>query len=202
MTEILSKVNHPQDLKPLSLEELEQLGQEIRERVLEIVDRNGGHLASNLGSVELTLALHKVFDVPNDRLVWDTSHQTYPHKLITGRKDRFELIRTYGGICGFTNHRESIFDLFDAGHAGTACSLALGAGTADSLQGKGENKTIAVVGDSAAASGMTFEALNHGGVNRQNMLVILNMLKILNMLRILKVLKMIMTMMIMIIIIT
>ena len=174
MTEILSKVNHPQDLKPLSLEELEQLGREIRERVLEIVDRNGGPLASNLGSVELTLALHKVFDVPNDRLVWDTSHQTYPHKLVTGRKDRFELIRTYGGICGFTNHRESIFDLFDAGHAGTACSLALGVGTADSLQGKGENKTIAVVGDSAAASGMTFEALNHGGVNRQNMLVILN----------------------------
>ena len=108
MTEILSKVNHPQDLKPLSLEELEQLGREIRERVLEIVDRNGGHLASNLGSVELTLALHKVFDVPNDRLVWDTSHQTYPHKLVTGRKDRFELIRTYGGICGFTNHRESL----------------------------------------------------------------------------------------------
>ncbi|MAM46810.1 MAG: 1-deoxy-D-xylulose-5-phosphate synthase [Planctomycetes bacterium] len=174
MTDILSKVNHPRDLKPLSLEELEQLGEEIRERVLEVVDRNGGHLASNLGSVELTLALHKVFDVPNDRLVWDTSHQTYPHKLVTGRKDRFEFIRTYGGICGFTNHRESIFDLFDAGHAGTACSLALGTGTADSLQGKGECKTIAVVGDSAAAAGMTFEALNHGGVNRQNMLVILN----------------------------
>ena len=92
MTDILSKVNHPQDLKPLSLEELEQLGREIRQRVLEIVDRNGGHLASNLGSVELTLALHKVFDVPNDRLVWDTSHQTYPHKLVTGRKDRFEPV--------------------------------------------------------------------------------------------------------------
>ena len=174
MTDILSKVNHPQDLKSLSLEELEQLGEEIRQRVLEVVDRNGGHLASNLGSVELTLALHKVFDVPHDRLVWDTSHQTYPHKLVTGRKDRFELIRTYGGICGFTNHRESIFDLFDAGHAGTACSLALGVGTADSLQGRSEYKTIAVVGDSAAASGMTFEALNHGGDNRQNMLVILN----------------------------
>jgi 1-deoxy-D-xylulose-5-phosphate synthase len=174
MTDILSKVNHPQDLKSLSLEELEQLGGEIRQRVLEVVDRNGGHLASNLGSVELTLALHKVFDVPHDRLVWDTSHQTYPHKLVTGRKDRFELIRTYGGICGFTNHRESIFDLFDAGHAGTACSLALGVGTADNLQGRSEYKTIAVVGDSAAASGMTFEALNHGGDNRQNMLVILN----------------------------
>ena len=174
MTDILSKVNHPQDLKTLSLEELEQLGEEIRQRVLEVVDRNGGHLASNLGSVELTLALHKVFDVPNDRLVWDTSHQTYPHKLVTGRKDRFELIRTYGGICGFASHRESIFDLFDAGHAGTACSLALGVSTADRLQGRSEYKTIAVVGDSAAAAGMTFEALNHGGENRQNMLVILN----------------------------
>jgi 1-deoxy-D-xylulose-5-phosphate synthase len=173
MSSLLARVNHPNDVKSLTLAELEQLAGEIRQRVLEVVDKNGGHLGSNLGSVELTLALHKVFDLPRDRLVWDTSHQTYPHKLVTGRRDRFHLIRTYGGICGFSNHRESIFDLFDAGHAGTACSLALGVGTADRLLGR-EAKTIAVVGDSAAASGMTFEALNHGGENRQNFLVILN----------------------------
>ncbi len=173
MSEILSRVNHPNDVKALTLEELEQLGAEIRRRILETIDKNGGHIGSNLGTVELTLALVKVFDLPRDRVVWDTSHQTYPFKLVTGRRDRFEQIRTYGGICGFCNHRESIFDLFDAGHAGTASSLALGVGTADSLM-KRDAKSIAIVGDSAAASGMTFEAWNHGGENRQNFMVILN----------------------------
>ena len=178
MYELLSRVDHPNDVKALTLEELERLAAEIRQRILEVVDKNGGHIGSNLGAVELTLALVKVFDLPRDRLVWDTSHQTYPFKLVTGRRDRFHLIRTYGGICGFTNHKESVFDAFDAGHAGTACSLALGVGTADRLlerrvDGR-EPKAIAVVGDSAAASGMTFEALNHGGEIRPNLLVILN----------------------------
>jgi len=173
MKSVLSRVNHPDDVKALSLEELEQLATEIRQRILEVIDKNGGHVGSNLGAVEMTLALAKVFDLPRDRVVWDTSHQSYPFKLITGRRDRFHEIRTYGGICGFTNHKESIFDLFDAGHAGTACSLALGVGTADRLMDR-DAKSIAIVGDSAAASGMTFEALNHGGENRENLLMILN----------------------------
>jgi len=173
MSSVLERVNHPHDLRNLTLEELETLAGEIRSRIVEVVDRNGGHLGSNLGTVELTLALHRVFDVPRDRLVWDTSHQAYPHKLVTGRRDRFDTIRTYGGICGFTNHQESIFDLFDTGHAGTACSLALGVASADGILGR-DAKSIAVVGDSAAASGMTFEALNHGGENRRNLMVVLN----------------------------
>ena len=173
MSSLLERINHPQDLRKLSVEELRSLAGEMRQRILEVVDANGGHLGSNLGTVELTLALHRVFDVPHDRLVWDTSHQSYPHKLVTGRQDRFHEIRTYGGLCGFTNHKESIFDLFDAGHAGTACSLALGVASADGILGR-DGKSIAVVGDSAAASGMTFEALNHGGENRRNLLVILN----------------------------
>jgi 1-deoxy-D-xylulose-5-phosphate synthase len=170
---VLAQVNHPHDLKGLSLEELEQLATEIRQRVMDVVNVNGGHLASNLGSVELTLALHRVFDFPKDRLVWDVSHQTYPHKLITGRRDRFHLIRKYEGICGFCNKRESIFDLFDAGHAGTAVSLALGVAAADHLLRK-DTKTVAVVGDAAIAAGMAFEALNHAGELKRNLLVVLN----------------------------
>ena len=173
MYELLSRVNHPHDLKGLTLAELTQLGSEIRQRIGEVVDKNGGHFGSNLGAVELTLALHKVFDFPKDRLVWDTSHQTYPHKLITGRRDRFHLIRTYGGICGFCNKKESVFDLFDAGHAGTACSLALGVSTADKLLDR-DTRAVAVVGDSAVAAGMAFEALNHAGSIKENLLVVLN----------------------------
>lgn len=173
MYEVLSRVNHPHDLKGLSLDELKLLGTEIRQEITEVVNRNGGHLASNLGSVEITLALHRVFDFPRDRLVWDVSHQTYPHKLITGRRDRFKSLRTYGGISGFCNKRESIFDLFDAGHAGTACSLGLGVAAGDHLTGK-RQKTIVVVGDAAIAAGMAFEALNHAGDLNRNILVILN----------------------------
>ncbi|HVR74358.1 MAG TPA: 1-deoxy-D-xylulose-5-phosphate synthase N-terminal domain-containing protein, partial [Planctomycetota bacterium] len=173
MSDVLSRVNHPHDLKTLSLAELGQLASEIRQRIMEVVNENGGHLASNLGAVEVTLALHKVFDFPRDRIVWDVSHQTYPHKLITGRKDRFHTLRTYGGIAGFCNKRESIFDLFDAGHAGTAVSLALGVATADQLFSR-SSKTVAVVGDAAIAAGMAFEALNHAGDLQKNLLVVLN----------------------------
>ena len=133
MSQIIKRINHSHDIKGLTLAELEQLAQEIRHEIMEVVNKNGGHLASNLGTVEITLALHRVYDFPRDRLVWDVSHQTYPHKLITGRRDRFPSLRTYGGISGFCNKRESIFDLFDAGHAGTACSLSLGLATGDHL---------------------------------------------------------------------
>jgi 1-deoxy-D-xylulose-5-phosphate synthase len=170
---LLSQVNHPRDLEALSLDELETLAEEIRRRIMEVVNVNGGHLASNLGSVELTLALHRVFDFPKDRLVWDVSHQTYPHKLITGRRDRFHELRTYNGICGFCSKRESIFDLFDAGHAGTAISLALGVAAADQLFDR-NSKSVAVVGDAAIAAGMAFEALNHAGELNRNLLVVLN----------------------------
>ncbi|MEM7232937.1 MAG: 1-deoxy-D-xylulose-5-phosphate synthase [Planctomycetota bacterium] len=173
MYEMLSRVNHPHDLKALSLDELKQLAAEIRQRIAEVVDKNGGHFGSNLGTVELTLAIHRVFDVPRDRLVWDTSHQSYPHKLVTGRRDRFHEIRKYQGICGFTNKKESIFDLFDAGHAGTACGLALGVAAADKLFDR-NSKSIAVVGDSAIVSGMSFEALNHAGELRSDLIVVLN----------------------------
>lgn len=173
MYEILSRVNHPHDLKALSLQELKQLATEIRQRIMEVVNQNGGHLASNLGSVELTLALHRVFDFPRDRLVWDVSHQTYPHKLITGRRDRFHTLRTYRGISGFCNKRESIFDLFDAGHAGTAVSLALGVACSDHISGR-RTSSVAVVGDAAVAAGMALEGLNHAGDLRRNILVVLN----------------------------
>ncbi|MBN1442502.1 MAG: 1-deoxy-D-xylulose-5-phosphate synthase, partial [Planctomycetes bacterium] len=173
MYETLTRVNHPHDLRNLTLEELERLAEEIRQRIVEVVDVNGGHLGSNLGAVELTLALHRVFDIPKDRLVWDTSHQSYPHKLVTGRRDRFHLLRTYKGLCGFCSKKESIFDLFDAGHAGTACSLALGVASADRLMGR-DTHSIAVVGDSAVAAGMVFEAFNHAGEIKESLLVVLN----------------------------
>lgn len=173
MNRVLSRVNHSHDLKELSVEELRQLAGEIRQRIMEVVNVNGGHLASNLGTVEITLALHHVFDFPKDRLIWDVSHQTYPHKLITGRKERFHTIRQYGGIAGFCNKRESVFDLFDAGHAGTAVSLATGLADADEFFSR-NTKTIAVVGDAAIAAGMAFEALNHAGDLQKNLLVILN----------------------------
>ena len=173
MSNYLSRIDHPHDVKKLSIDELEALAGEIRERIMEVVDKNGGHLASNLGSTELTLALHRVYDFPRDRLVWDTSHQTYPHKLITGRRDRFHLLRQYGGICGFCNHQESVFDLFDAGHAGTAASLAAGVAAGDRLQGL-PTKSIAVVGDASLAAGMAFEAMNHAGDIRPDLLLILN----------------------------
>lgn len=173
MSDVLSRVDHPHDLRGLTIEELEQLAREIRERIMKVVNVNGGHLASNLGMVELTLALHRTFDFPRDRLVWDVSHQTYPHKLITGRKSRFHMLRKYNGISGFCNKKESVFDLFDAGHAGTAVSLGLGACVADHLLGR-KTKSIAVVGDAAIAAGMAFEALNHAGELKRNFMVILN----------------------------
>ncbi len=173
MSDVLSRVDHPHDLRGLTIEELEQLAMEIRERIKEVVNVNGGHLASNLGMVELTLALHRTFDFPRDRLVWDVSHQTYSHKLITGRKARFHTLRKYNGISGFCNKKESVFDLFDAGHAGTAVSLGLGVSVADHLMGK-KSKSIAVVGDSSIAAGMAFEALNHAGELKRNFMVILN----------------------------
>ncbi|HID31676.1 MAG TPA: 1-deoxy-D-xylulose-5-phosphate synthase, partial [Desulfobacterales bacterium] len=132
---LLNGINSPADLKKLSLEELERLAQEIRERIVETVSKTGGHLAPSLGVVELTIALHYVFDAPKDKIIWDVGHQAYAHKLITGRKDRFHTLRTYGGISGFPKREESPYDTFDTGHSSTSISAGVGIATAKALKG-------------------------------------------------------------------
>jgi 1-deoxy-D-xylulose-5-phosphate synthase len=174
MTEsILATIHSPQDLKTLSFQKLNQLAFEIRQRIIEILSINGGHLASNLGSVELTLALHKVFNSPDDKLIWDVSHQTYTHKIITGRNDNFHTIRKYKGLCGFCNPKESPHDLFHAGHAGTALSLALGVAKNRDLT-KRQEHVIPIIGDATLTCGMSLEALNNIHRDLKNFIVILN----------------------------
>ena len=157
---ILSRIDSPQDLKALSEEEVRQLALECRETIVETITKTGGHLASNLGVVELTLALHRAFDSPKDRLVWDTSNQCYTHKLVTGRRDQFRTIRTPGGLSGFAEPAESPHDTLAAGHAGTGLSYALG--MAQALQNDPEQPfVVAIVGDGALTSGPSYEALNN-----------------------------------------
>lgn len=175
MTRILDRVSSPADLRTLTYDELERLAREIREELVAVVQGigGGGHLASNLGVVELTLALHRLFDSPRDKIVWDVSHQVYVHKMLTGRKERMHTIRQYGGLSGFADRRESEHDIFGAGHAGTAISAAVGIATARDLKGE-DFHVVAVVGDGAMTAGMAFEALNHAGDMGLNILVILN----------------------------
>jgi len=173
MSDILSTINGPEELKKLTTAELTKLAAEIRKEIIRVVYRNGGHLGSNLGTVELTLALHYCYDFPNDRLVWDVGHQSYAHKLITGRRDRFDTLRRMGGLSGFPNKDESVFDPFTTGHGGAALSTALGLACGDKAM-KNERSVVAVVGDGAIAAGMAFEALNHAGALGTNLLVILN----------------------------
>jgi len=152
----LDRIDSPQDLKEIPVEKLDELAVEIREKIITVVSKNGGHLASNLGAVELTLALHRVFDSPRDKMVWDVGHQSYTHKLITGRKDRFDTLRKYKGLSGFPTWRENEHDILIVGHASTAISSALG--IASGRDQKGENfSVIAVVGDGASTGGMAFE---------------------------------------------
>ncbi len=173
MSKLLDSVDSPEDLKRLGIRGLPLLAREIRDLITETVEKTGGHLASNLGVVELTLALHYVFDFSKDRLVWDVGHQCYTHKIITGRKALFGTLRQHGGLCGFPDKNESIYDPFHSGHAGTAISTALGLACGDSHTGE-DRHIVAVVGDGAIATGMAFEALNHGGVLEKNLLVVLN----------------------------
>ena len=173
MEKIFSQINASHDVKRLDLEELERLCGEIREEILSTVSKTGGHLASNLGVVELTLALHYVFDLPKDRLVWDVGHQSYTHKLLTGRKDRFHTLRQYGGISGFPKRDESPYDAFDSGHSGTSISSALGMSEARRQRGE-EGKIIAVIGDGSMTAGLAFEGLNQAGHIDQDLIVILN----------------------------
>ncbi len=159
---ILENINDPYDLKKLKLEELKELAEEIRQMIISVISKTGGHLASNLGVVELTLALHRCFDSSKDKIVWDVGHQCYAHKIITGRREQFRSIRQYGGISGFPNIHECELDCFGTGHASTSISAALGIASARDLKNE-SFKVLAVIGDGSLAGGMAFEALNHAG---------------------------------------
>jgi len=173
MSAILERLASPEDLRRLSMAELEALAQEIRQRIIEVVSSNGGHLASNLGVVELTLALHYVFDFRRDRLLWDVGHQCYVHKLVTGRAPQFHTLRQAGGISGFPSTDESEYDLFKVGHAGTAIATAVGLARGDSVLGR-DRRVVALVGDASIVNGVAFEGLNQAGLLKRQFLVILN----------------------------
>ncbi len=173
MTRLLSRINSPEDLQPLSIAQLQQLAREIRQEIIETVAANGGHLAPNLGVVELTLALHRVFRAPEDKIVWDVGHQCYAHKLLTGRREEFRTLRKFGGISGFPRPQESPYDAFATGHSSTSISAALGMALARDLQKK-KYAVVAVIGDGAMTAGMAFEALNHAGHIQRDLIVVLN----------------------------
>lgn len=170
---LLDNINSPKDIKSLTIEQLQVLCSEIRTELIKTISRNGGHLASNLGVVELTVALHKVFDSPKDQIVWDVSHQCYTHKLLTGRRKDFNSIRKYGGISGFTKPYESEHDPFGAGHSSTAISAATGLASAKALNGD-DGYVIAVVGDGALSGGLAYEGLNNAGRSHNKLIIILN----------------------------
>jgi len=170
---LLEKINYPRDLKKLSIKELKQLAQEIREFLINNISRTGGHLASNLGVVELTIALHYVFDTPEDKIIWDVGHQCYVHKILTGRKNRFDTLRQYKGLSGFPKPSESKYDTYIAGHASTSLSLAAGTAVARDLKNKDFN-IIAIIGDGALTGGLAFEGLNNLGHLQKDVIVILN----------------------------
>lgn len=170
---MLEKINSPKDLKDLKIKEKKELAQDIREYILEVVSQNGGHLASNLGVVELTIALHSVYNTPEDKIIWDVGHQSYVHKILTGRKNKMGNIRKFGGIAGFPKTKESQYDTFNTGHSSTSISAALGMARARDLKGK-KNQVVAVIGDGSLTGGMAMEALNDAGFSKSNITVILN----------------------------
>ena len=170
---LLQTISVPADMKRLSRPELVQLVHEVRDFMLHSVSQTGGHLGSNLGTVELTVALHYVFNTPHDRLVWDVGHQTYPHKILTGRRERMGTLRQLGGISGFPRREESEFDTFGTAHSSTSISAALGMAVAARMKGE-SRKTVAIIGDGAMSAGMAYEALNNAGVSNVDMLVVLN----------------------------
>src|SRR6266498_2607706 len=170
---LLDNINSPADLRKLDRQQLRQLAQEIRDRIIEVVSRIGGHFGGNLGIVELTLALHYVFDTPRDQLVFDTGHQSYPHKLITGRRDRFHTIRQHDGISGFCKREESEYDVFNAGHASTSISAAHGIAVARDFR-KEDYRVVAVIGDGALSGGLALEGLNQAGHLKRKLMIVLN----------------------------
>lgn len=169
----LAEIKRPADIRGLNREECEELADDLRTKIIQTVSQNGGHLSSNLGIVEITLALHRVFDTPTDKIVFDVGHQTYAHKLLTGRYEQFDSLRTYGGISGFPRRNESEYDCFEAGHASTAISAALGLARARDAQGQ-KHHVVAVVGDGALTGGMCYEALNDCGNTKTRLIVLLN----------------------------
>lgn len=173
MYALLNRIEKPEDVKALTVRELEQLAFELRHFIIDTVSQNGGHLAPNLGTVELTLALYSVFSFPEDKLVWDVGHQAYTHKILTGRRDAFKTLRKKGGITGFPNRSESVYDAFGVGHASTSISAALGMALARDAKGE-KNQVIAVIGDGALTGGESFEALNNAGDLGTKLIVILN----------------------------
>src|SRR3954463_14115306 len=172
-TPLLDQVSTPADLRRLKPGELRQLADELRAETIAAVSLTGGHLGAGLGVVELTVALHYVFDTPGDRLIWDVGHQAYPHKILTGRRDRIRTLRQGGGLSGFTKRAESEYDPFGAAHSSTSISAALGMATARDLAG-GNNNVIAVIGDGALSAGMAYEAMNNAGARSERLIVILN----------------------------
>ena len=170
---LLDTIDHPADVKKLKNTDLNPLCQELREYLTQTVSVSGGHFSAGLGTVELTVALHYVFDTPDDQLVWDVGHQAYPHKILTGRKDRMTSIRTQGGVCAFPNRQESEYDAFGVGHSSTSISAALGMAIANKLKGGGDHM-VAIIGDGSITGGMAYEAMNHAGAIDANLLVILN----------------------------
>ncbi|HVB02707.1 MAG TPA: 1-deoxy-D-xylulose-5-phosphate synthase [Chitinophagaceae bacterium] len=171
---LLSQINDPADLRTLSREQLNQLCDELRQYIIDVVSVHGGHFAASLGVVELTVALHYVFQTPKDKLVWDVGHQAYGHKILTGRRGLFHGIRKYGGLSGFPKRSESEYDTFGVGHSSTSISAALGMALASATKGDTQTHHIAVIGDGAMTAGIAFEALNHAGVSNANLLIILN----------------------------
>jgi 1-deoxy-D-xylulose-5-phosphate synthase len=170
---LLNEIDNPSKLRDLSPELLQQLADELRHFIIDLVSKTGGHLASSLGTVELTIALHHIYNTPDDRLVWDVGHQAYPHKILTGRREKMLTIRKEGGLSGFPKRKESEYDTFGVGHSSTSISAALGMAIA-ARQQKIDRRVVAIIGDGAMTAGMAFEALNHGGVLDANILVILN----------------------------
>jgi 1-deoxy-D-xylulose-5-phosphate synthase len=166
-------VNSPEDLRKLPESQLRQFADELRQETIDAVSQTGGHLGAGLGVVELTTAVHYLFDTPRDKLIWDVSHQCYPHKLITGRRDRIRTLRQGGGLSGFTNRKESIHDPFGAAHSSTSISAALGFSVARDFDGR-NNDVIAVIGDGAMSAGMAYEAMNNAGAMHSRLIVILN----------------------------
>ncbi|MBD1172585.1 1-deoxy-D-xylulose-5-phosphate synthase [Pelagibacterales bacterium SAG-MED05] len=173
MTKLIRQINFPADLRKFSKDQLKQISDELREELIDVVSETGGHLGAGLGVVELTVALHFVFDTPKDKLVWDVSHQTYPHKIITGRKDRIKTLRKGGGLSGFTKRSESEYDPFGAAHSSTSISSTLGMAVAKKLSNN-NNNVVAVIGDGAMSAGMAYEAMNNAGALKSKLIVVLN----------------------------
>jgi len=172
--QLLRNINSPGDLKKINKEQLYQVCDELRQYIIDVVSVHGGHFAASLGVVELSVALHYVFNTPYDQLVWDVGHQAYGHKILTGRRDVFDTNRVYGGISGFPKRGESEYDTFGVGHSSTSISAALGMAVASHYKGETDRQHVAVIGDGAMTAGLAFEALNHAGIENSNLLVILN----------------------------